>query len=606
MRTYFFLLAALLGMAFTTSVSAQALSSVSPSTVYQGSTVVVTISGSGTNFNQGSSTIHFAQGGTVLPVSLFQAIDANNMSATFHINSNAPTGYYDLSMTNTLWGGAAPVLTHALYVGVGDSISSLTTVTPDSAHAGNSVSVTITGKNPHFNQGAINLNFSQGSSIVNMVNYSVIDSSHLFVNLNIPPGAALGPYRLYVKSANWQPMTRDSAFWVLKDTSHVISPQILKSVTPNIVSQGSNVNVTISGSGTHFNQGSSTIQFTQGGAVLPVSVFQALDSNMMSATLHINSKAHTGYYDLSMTNTLWSGPASVLTHALYVSVGDSISSLLAVTPDSAHPGVSVSVTISGNNAHFNQGQVNMTFRQGTSTLNVVSFTAIDSSHLAVSLIIPVGSAFGPYQLNVDNTYWPSMILDSAFWVTKDTAIHLSSVVPSTGSPGQLLTLRLAAKRTRFDLGSNTVVFTNGTSNLTVTGVTVIDSTHLSVNITVPANAQSSYDAIVTNTLSGQLVLPNAFAVPLGIVDNAASLIQAHAYPNPFTEALTIELVVPERSKVSAELFNLLGERLSTLVNTELNEGAYTYHYQNSVNGVYLLKVAVNGNMKVMRVIRTGE
>lgn len=46
------------------------------------------------------------------------------------------------------------------------------------------------------------------------------------------------------------------------------------------------------------------------------------------------------------------------------------------------------------------------------------------------------------------------------------------------------------------------------------------------------------------------------------------------YPNPFNPSTTIEFSVPTRDKISLEIFNILGERVATLVHEELPAGSY--------------------------------
>lgn len=69
------------------------------------------------------------------------------------------------------------------------------------------------------------------------------------------------------------------------------------------------------------------------------------------------------------------------------------------------------------------------------------------------------------------------------------------------------------------------------------------------------------------------------------------------YPNPFTEETNIEINLPEEGKVSVEVLNILGEKVSVLWKEEAKEmGTHTLTW-NAVNvtqGVYFVKIYVNG------------
>jgi hypothetical protein len=64
------------------------------------------------------------------------------------------------------------------------------------------------------------------------------------------------------------------------------------------------------------------------------------------------------------------------------------------------------------------------------------------------------------------------------------------------------------------------------------------------------------------------------------------------YPNPFNPSTTIDFSIPEQSFVKLEVFNTLGEKVSTLVSEELNTGNYKYEWNadNLSSGIYLYRL----------------
>jgi hypothetical protein len=66
------------------------------------------------------------------------------------------------------------------------------------------------------------------------------------------------------------------------------------------------------------------------------------------------------------------------------------------------------------------------------------------------------------------------------------------------------------------------------------------------------------------------------------------------YPNPFRSATTIQYEVPERARVSIQVFDVLGERVATLADGAANPGPHTVTWDASKvpSGVYFCQLAV--------------
>ena len=64
------------------------------------------------------------------------------------------------------------------------------------------------------------------------------------------------------------------------------------------------------------------------------------------------------------------------------------------------------------------------------------------------------------------------------------------------------------------------------------------------------------------------------------------------YPNPFNPVTTIEYSIPQTSKVTLTLFNILGEKIQILANEEKPAGKYTVHFNASdlSSGVYFYQL----------------
>jgi len=89
-----------------------------------------------------------------------------------------------------------------------------------------------------------------------------------------------------------------------------------------------------------------------------------------------------------------------------------------------------------------------------------------------------------------------------------------------------------------------------------------------------------YAGLFKDTTGGAGVYKLAVTVDVEEVDNKipSEYKLDQNYPNPFNPSTAIQFSVPEQSFVKLEVFNTLGEKVSTLVSEELNAGNYKYEW----------------------------
>jgi hypothetical protein len=74
----------------------------------------------------------------------------------------------------------------------------------------------------------------------------------------------------------------------------------------------------------------------------------------------------------------------------------------------------------------------------------------------------------------------------------------------------------------------------------------------------------------------------------GIAGNPQTYSLEQNYPNPFNPSTTIRFSIPEQGLVTLKVFNLLGEEVATLINSELTNGNYEVDFSasNFSSGIY--------------------
>ena len=76
------------------------------------------------------------------------------------------------------------------------------------------------------------------------------------------------------------------------------------------------------------------------------------------------------------------------------------------------------------------------------------------------------------------------------------------------------------------------------------------------------------------------------------------------YPNPFNGETIINYAIPEAVFVRLEVFNILGQRVSVLVNGQLEAGFHsiTWHSGGMPSGVYFYSLYAGGRSDIKRML----
>lgn len=107
-------------------------------------------------------------------------------------------------------------------------------------------------------------------------------------------------------------------------------------------------------------------------------------------------------------------------------------------------------------------------------------------------------------------------------------------------------------------------------------------------------------------LNGQVSNGIPILIEIGVPDQ---FILSQNYPNPFNNSTTINFQLPVNRQVSLEIYNILGQRVRTLVNQPLLADYYSFSWDGrddsgrmAASGQYLYRLSAGENRKVLRMV----
>ena len=75
------------------------------------------------------------------------------------------------------------------------------------------------------------------------------------------------------------------------------------------------------------------------------------------------------------------------------------------------------------------------------------------------------------------------------------------------------------------------------------------------------------------------------------------------YPNPYSGFTNISYQLNEQASVTAEVFNIIGERLSEFVNETQEAGVYHYQFSGEASGMYIIKITISSKAYYQKVVQ---
>jgi hypothetical protein len=384
------------------------LTMISPSSGAAGFSTNVTLTG--TNFTAPLTV----NAGTGITVSNTVLVNSTTITATFQIAGNAPLGPQNVTVTTP--GGTTPPQTFTV---TATPAPTLTMINPISGAQGANVNVTLTGTN--FVTGAM-VNFAGAG--VTVTNTVVVNLTTITATFQIAVGATLGAQNVTVTTPSGGP-SGPLPFTVVPPP-----PPTLTMLSQTSGAQGTNVNVTLTGTNFISGAGATTVLF--GGANVTVVNTMVVNSTTITVTFQIAANAALGAQNVSVMTS--GGTSGALPFTVTLPPPPTLTS---ISPTSGVQGqMMLSVTLTGTN--FITGATVMLSGAGVTVSNIV---VVNSTTITAMFAIAANTALGPQNVSVTTAGGTSATV--AFTVNSDfnfMATSLSGSVLPGGAAMSTLTI----------------------------------------------------------------------------------------------------------------------------------------------------------------------
>ena len=475
---------------------------VSPANGIQGTSFSVSFTGAFTHF--GTTTLPVVNGQGVT-LSNFVVNSPVSATGTITIAQGAPYGLCPFTFTT----GGEIVTTG---FNVTNNAAYLYSITPYQSQQNTRLNVVILGVNTHFVAGTTIVNFDP-SIAVNST--TVTDGTHVGVNITVAANAFIGWHTAYVNTGAEQVII---GYYVYGPAS----PTIL-GVVPGSGPQGSTQNVTITGSLTHWVQGTTNAIL---GAGVTVSNLQITSPTTATATISVSPTAPVGGNTVVMiTGTeIESGSgfsvtpnASLIQSVLAVCADANYANNIqgqTCTPPSGPPVISqlqtVSLAVTCVGTHWLQGDSTFSFGANVATAKLTVYSPT-SANVQITLLSGAPIGFTALTTTTDGEV---ISLQQAIDIEQGFA-KLHSTIPGGGVQGVTLNLQVLGQFTHWVQGVTSAAFNQ---DITVNSFTVIDNVNAIANITVSPLAyvdntcNPSGHTITITTGAEQVSIPGSFCL----------------------------------------------------------------------------------------------
>ncbi|HEX4133697.1 MAG TPA: Ig-like domain-containing protein [Bryobacteraceae bacterium] len=516
---------------FTVTSSGASIISAAPNTpLPQGSNATLTLTGLGTHWVTSGTTVSFGGG-----INTGSIIVNSNTSLTVNISVGpgvAPGVYGATTTTN----GEVASLGSAVTVSA--STPFISGVTPTTgAQGANSIDVIVTGTFTNFLAGALSANFG---SLITVNSVHALSATSVDINISIAFVAATGG-RSVTLTSNGTLFSFN--FTVTPDGASVTG------VTPNSGLQQSSVALQVTGSNTHWFQGTTVASLGDSNITINRVIVNSPTTAEVDITL--GAQAGLGLHGISMTTGGEVASASNVFTVLPFTPS------LSLAPSSGMIGTVVTVNFNGNFTHFsNQTEVNI----DGEGIQISGFTPLGPTTATAKFTISQTAPASPALLcapgNRDVTLTTGdEIVTAPFCVTSTPAV-LTSITPSHSPQNNNLTVTITGQFTSFT--STAALPANNTTvgfgpDITPGGLVINSATSLTVNIAIDPVAALGWRQAFVNTGTEQLSIGFLIDAPA-----SASLVSVTPSAGQQGQTLTGVTITGNLTNFSANTIAILG------------------------------------------------
>ena len=513
-----------LSNAFQVTNTTPTVTSITPSTGFNSSTIPLTIAG--TAFRNGVS-ISLTNGSTTLPGTITNRT-TTKILCTIPLNGT-PHGLYNLTILNI--DGTSATKLNAFTVNPADKTPTIQNFTPESGVNTAAFPVIINGT--YFRKG-VTVTITKGNT-TKTVPGTIVSATQLRCSLPLT-ALPIGLYNLTVQNSDGTSGFWENAFRVSNPT-----PKI-SSVTPPTGYNTSSIPVTVTGTG--FVTGC-TVTLVNNSTTIPGSI-SSFTSLKFIGTFAL-SAVPAGIYNLTVTNP--GGPNTTKTFNLLSPINKP--AISDITPASGVNTAPFAVSINGTN--FRSGAT-VTVTNNT-TIKTVAATSVTNTLIKCSLPL-TGVPIGLYNVTIRNTDGSVANASDAFTVINPTPA-ITTVSPASGFIGSFATVVISG--TKFVNGVQ-VSLVNGSSSIPgiVSGFT---ATKFTGTFDLTDAAAGGYNLTVINP--GGPYTTKLFTVKLPetepVITNVTPAFGVNTAPAPvtilgsnFRAGLTVTITNGTTSKTSPE------------------------------------------------------
>lgn len=254
-----------------------------PNELYRGTTATLTVTGSGTNWRAGQTTVTFSSDD--ITVTNVEVVSATSLQVTVQVEGDCTLDSYDITVqSGTETAEGKDVVT----VGAQPSSRKIVSVSSTSFECGKEFIATIHGYNTNWSQEATQLSMGPGVSISG---YEVVSATEIRVAGVVDEDADLGYRTVNVKTSG-STLSLSHALFV---TSATPESPVITTVTPSAVIVGKEAEITIVGKNLDFMTSSVSVDMGYGVEVREVT---KVDSTTLKVKVMATLDSAEGFRDV--------------------------------------------------------------------------------------------------------------------------------------------------------------------------------------------------------------------------------------------------------------------------------------------------------------------